>query len=223
MRIGILGSGNIGGIAARLFTDAGHEVMLAHASGPESLKDQIAALGLRARAGTIAAAADFGEVVLLAIPWRARETLPAERLRGKIVIDATNPYQPDFSLYDLGDSSSSEEVAKVLPGSRIVKAFNHLRAADLAQRGHPELPFAERIALFLSGDDQDARRTVAGLIGQLGFAPVDAGALREGGRIHQAGGPLYIRVLTGAQAEVLLHGAHAGAAAAPAPASHGGG
>jgi predicted dinucleotide-binding enzyme len=216
MRIGILGSGHIGGTAARLFTEAGHEVMLAHAGGPESLKEQVEALGLRARAGTVAAAADFGEVVLLAIPWRARDTLPADRLRGKIAVDAMNPYNPDFTLQDLGDSTSSEEVAKALPGARLVKAFNHLRAADLAERGHPDLAYGERAALLLAGDDQDAKRTVAGLIGQLGFAPVDTGPLREGGKLQQAGGPLYIRVLTGAEAEGLLHGGRAEVEAAPA-------
>jgi predicted dinucleotide-binding enzyme len=217
MRIGILGSGHIGGAAAKLLVEVGHEVALAHARGPESLREQVAALGPKARAATVAEAANFGEVVLLAIPWRARDTLPAERLRGKIAIDAMNPYKPDFSLYDLGDSSSSEEVARVLPGARMVKAFNHLRAADLAQRGHPDLPFGERTALFLAGDDQDAKRAVAGLVAQLGFSPVDTGSLRDGGRLQQAGGPLYIRVLSGAQAEALLHGVQADAGASPRP------
>jgi predicted dinucleotide-binding enzyme len=217
MRIGIVGSGNIGGTAARLFAGARHEVMLAHAGGPQSLREQVEALGSKARAGTIAEAAEFGEVVLLAIPWRSRDTLPAERLRGKIAIDAMNPYKPDFTLYDLGESTSSEEVAKSLPSSRLVKAFNHLKAADLASRGRSDLPMGERIALLLAGDDQDAKRTVAGLIAQLGFAPVDSGPLRDGGKLQQAGGPLYIRLLTGAEAEAILHGPRAGDAAEQAP------
>ncbi len=112
MRIGIIGSGNIGGAAAKLFTKAGHEVALSHKAGPASLRDQVAALGPRACAMTVEEAAGFGDVVLLAIPWRNRQDLPAERLRGKIVIDAMNPFRPDHGLYDLGDSTSSEEVAK---------------------------------------------------------------------------------------------------------------
>lgn len=217
MRIGILGSGHIGGTAARLLAGVGHEVTLAHARGPASLAEQVAALGPRARAGSVAEAAEFGEVVVLAIPWRARDTLPAGRLRGRIVVDAMNHYQPDFSLYDLGESTSSEEVARALPGARLVKALNHLRADELARQGQPELPFGERTALLLAGDDQDAKRVVAGLIAQIGFAPVDTGPLREGGKVQQAGGPLYIRVLTGAQAEVLLHGSQGGEVVAPAP------
>ena len=213
MRIGILGSGQIGGTAARLFSEAGHAVALAHRGAPESLRAQVAALGPRARAATVEEAIDFGEVILLAIPWRSRGELPADRLRGKIVIDATNPYRPDYSLYDLGESTSSEEVARTFPGARIVKALNHLKADDLARRGRPDDMFERRTALFLAGDDPDAKRTVAGLVAQLGFAPVDSGGLRDGGRLQGAGGPLYIHVLAGAEAEGILHGAREGARA----------
>jgi predicted dinucleotide-binding enzyme len=164
----------------------------------------VAALGPRARAATIDEAADFGEVVLLAIPWRSRQDLPAERLRGKIVLDAMNPYRPDLSLYDLGDSTSSEEVAKGLPGARLVKAMNHLFAKDLASRGDASLPVKQRTALFLAGDDPQAKQVVARLAEEIGFAPVDTGSLRDGGRLQQAGGPLYTRVMTGADAEDLL-------------------
>jgi len=204
MRIGIIGSGNIGGTAARLLVNAGHEVALSHASGPASLRDQVAALGPRARAATIEEAADFGEVVLVAIPWRSRGDLPADRLRGKVVIDAMNPYRPDFSLYDLGDSTSSEEVAKALPGARLVKAFNSLPAKELASRGAPDRSVEERTALLIAGDDQDAKRVVAQLADDLGFAAIDTGSLRDGGRIQQAGGPLYARVVTGADARAAL-------------------
>ncbi len=205
MRIGILGSGHIGGTVAGLLARAGHEVALSHAGPKESLRDQVAALGPEARAATIDEACDFGEVVLLAIPWRSRGDLPAERLRGKVVVDAMNAYRPDFSLYDLGDSTSSEEVAGALPGARLVKAFNHLFAKDLASRGDPGLPLEQRTALFLAGDDQQAKQTVAKLVEDIGFAPVDTGPLRDGGRLQQAGGPLYTRVLSGADAEAVLH------------------
>ncbi len=209
MRIGIIGSGNIGGTAARLLAAAGHEVALSHASGPESLRDQVAALGPRARAVTVEEAAEFGEVVLLAIPWRNRGELPADRLRGKIAVDAMNPYRPDHALYDLGDSTSSEEVAKAVPGARLVKAFNTLQARELASRGAPDRPVEERTALLVAGDDQDAKRVVAELADDVGFAPIDTGSLREGGRLQQAGGPLYLHVMAGAEAREAVQRAEA--------------
>jgi 8-hydroxy-5-deazaflavin:NADPH oxidoreductase len=222
MRIGIIGSGNIGGTAAKLFMLARHEVALSHASGPESLRDDVAALGPRARAATIEEAIDFGDVVLLAIPWRSRGDLPAARLRGKIVIDAMNPYKPDRSLYDLGSSTSSEEVAKALPGARLVKAFNHLFARDLATRGAPERPLDQRTALLIAGDDADAKGVVSQLATDIGFAPVDTGSLRDGGRVQQAGGPLYARVLSGAEARAALRrGEEARGAGAPEPGAAG--
>lgn len=218
MRIGIIGSGNIGGTAAKLLTRAGHEVALSHAGGPESLRDQVAALGSLARATTVDEAAEFGAVVLLAIPWRSKEDLPAGLLRGKIVVDAMNPYRPDFSLYDLGDSTSSEEVAKALPAARLVKAFNHLRAQDLATRGDPrKVPVEERTALFVAGDDAEAKLVVATLVQDVGFAPVDTGSLRDGGRLQQAGGPLYTRVLSGVDARAALRRAEGAGSAAAHP------
>ena len=215
MRIGIIGSGHIGGTLARLLVAAGHEVALAHASGPTSLRPQVEALGTRARAATVEEAADFGQVILLAIPWVNRGDLPAARLRGKVVVDAMNPYRPDFTLYDLGDSTSSEEVAKALPEARLVKAFNALHARDLATRGDPDLPIDERTAIFVAGDDQDAKTVVAQLVDDIGFAPVDTGSLRDGGRLQQAGGPLYTRVLTAGDARVLLRAPREPGAAHP--------
>ena len=200
MRIGVIGSGNIGGTAARLFSAAGHEVGVSHSSGPESLRDLVEQLGPRACALTLEETADFGQVVLLALPWRNRLDLPAARLASKIVVDAMNPYAPDRSLYDLHGSTSSEEVAKALPGARLVKAFNTLFARDLAGRAQPDLGFDDRPALLMAGDDIDAKQVVADLIWQIGFAPVDTGSLREGGLLQEPGSRLYARVMTGAEA-----------------------
>ena len=221
MRIGIIGSGKIGGSAAKLFTEAGHEVALSHAGGPGSLRDQVAALGPLAQATTVDEAAEVGEVVLLAIPWRSRADLPAGLLRGKIVVDAMNPYRPDLSLYDLGDSTSSEEVAKALPAARLVKAFNHLYAHDLATRGEPgRLPIEARTAMFVAGDHAEAKLVVATLVQDLGFAPVDTGSLRDGGRLFQAGGPLYARVLSGAEARAAIRRGEGSRGATPGGAAH---
>jgi predicted dinucleotide-binding enzyme len=199
MRIGIIGSGNIGGTAARLFTEAGHEVALSHSGPPESLRGQVAQLGPRARTATVEEAARFGEVVLLAIPWRNRGALPAAALAGRIVIDAMNPYTPDGAVYDLGDSTSSEEVAKVLPGARLVKAFNALFASDLASRGRKDAPLPARTVIFVAGDDEEAKAVVADLVKELGFAAIDTGSLRDGGRVQEPWSPVFARPLRPAE------------------------
>ncbi len=217
MRIGILGSGHIGGAAARLFAEAGHEVALSHSGSPDTLREQVAALGPNARATTVRDAAAFGEVVVLAIPWRSRADLPAQQLQGKIVIDAMNHYRPDMGLYDLAGSSSSEEVAKVLPGARLVKAMNSLPADDLLHRGRPGVPMHERVVMPLAGDDSEAKAVVARLMAELGFAPLDTGLLRTGGVLQQpGGGPLSGKSLTLAEAEAALQRAAVeGEAASP--------
>jgi predicted dinucleotide-binding enzyme len=217
MRIGILGSGQIGGTAAKLFARAGHEVALSRSGPPDTLREQVAELGADARATTIRDAAAFGEVVLLAIPWRSRADLPAEELRGKIVIDAMNHYRPDMGLYDLAGSTSSEEVAKVLPGARLVKAMNTLPANDLLNRGRPGAPMHERVVMPIAGDDSEAKAVVAHLMAEIGFAPLDTGLLRTGGVFQQpGGGPLAGKALTLLEAEAALQRRGAeGEAAAP--------
>ena len=192
MKIGILGSGNIGAAAARLFVAAGHEVALSNSRGPESMRALIGELGPPAHAMTISDAAGFGDVVLLAVPWRAPEALPQpEILRGKIVIDAMNPYRADGGFYDLGGSTSSEEVLKRLPGVRLVKAFNTIYYVHLANRGRNDLPMEQRHTIYVAGDDVEAKRIVSRLIEEIGFAAVDTGSLREGGRLQEPDSPIY--------------------------------
>ena len=216
MRIGIIGSGNIGGTAAKLFADANHAVAVSHSSAVEALRDLVARLGPNARATTVDDAASSADVVLLAIPWRNRDALPATRLKGKIVIDAMNPFAPGGSVYDLGNSTSTELVATALPGARIVKAFNTMRANDLATKGRVDLPVEERPALFLAGDDAEAKAVVARLIEEIGFAPVDTGSLRDGGRLQQPGSPLFARLMTGREAREALRATSGGQRAAAA-------
>ena len=205
MRIGIIGAGNIGGTAARLFTRAGHEVAVSNSRGPESLHGLVEELGPRARALTGEEAARFGDVVLLAVLWRKPEALPPpEAVAGKIVIDAMNPYKEEDGFFDLGDSTSSEETAKRLPGARLVKAFNTIYFQHLASRGRTNLPVEERHAIFLAGDDAEAKAVVARLIEEIGFAPVDTGSLREGGRSQQPGSPIYNRPMSGREAKEEL-------------------
>jgi len=150
-------------------------------------------------------AAHFGDVVLLAVPWRSPEALPSpDSARGKVVIDAMNPYREGGGLYDLGDSTSSEEVQKRLPGARLVKAFNTIYYQHLAARGRPDLPADDRHAIFLAGNDAEAKRIVSQLIEDIGFAPVDTGSLREGGRRQQPGTAVCNRPMTAQEARQLL-------------------
>lgn len=181
MNIGIIGSGHIGGTLAKLFTRAGHHIMLSNSRGPESLRDQIAQLQ-NASAGTVDEAARFGEVIILATPWKSPEALPsADAVRGKIVVDAMNPYKGTAGeLYDLGDSSSSEETAKRLPGARLVKGFNTIWYKHLDENGRTDLPVEERHTIFIAGDDAEAKEIVTKLIEEIGFAAADTGSLRDG-------------------------------------------
>lgn len=205
MKIGILGSGRIGAVAARLFVDAGHEVAISNSRGPESLRELLAQLGPRAHAMTVDDAARFGEVVLLAVPWHREDALPnSDLLRNKIVIDAMNPYRPEGGFFDLGGSTSSEIVLRRLPGARLVKAFNTIYYDHLANRGRPELPLPERHAIYLAGDDSAANEVVTRLITDIGFAPVFTGSLLEGGRLQEPDSPIYNETFTAREAQPYL-------------------
>jgi 8-hydroxy-5-deazaflavin:NADPH oxidoreductase len=192
MKIGIIGSGNIGGTAAQLFADAGHQVAISNSRGPQSLRDFEKSGGSNIKAMTIEEAMAFGDVILLAIPWIKRMELPsASLLNGKIVIDAMNPYSKNFEVINLEPSSSSEEVAKQLKGARIVKAFNTLYYQHLKTKGNTNLPKEDRTVLFVAGDDAQAKSIVSKLVDEIGFAPVDTGPLIEGGRKQQPGSEIY--------------------------------
>ncbi len=204
MRIGILGAGHIGGTAAKLFAQAGHEVAVSNSRGPESLAALVSSLGPGARAATPADAARFGEIVLLAIPWRKMDELPpADLFAGKVVVDAMNPYTATGRVMDLGQRTSSEEVAKRLPGARLVKAFNTMGWKTL-ETGSRKPPSEHRLAIFLAGDDAAAKSTVARLIDEIGFGPIDTGSLRDGGSRQQPGSPVYGRPLTVREAKRTL-------------------
>jgi predicted dinucleotide-binding enzyme len=204
MDIGIVGSGRIGGTAATLFTKAGHRVTIANSRGPASLADQVAALGAGVRAGTVEDAAKFGRVVLVAIPLGAYTTLPVRALSGKIVIDAMNYYPARDAGLSLGSRTSTELVAEHLRGARLVKAFNTMFFETLATKGRTDAPLDERLALFVAGDDVDAKAVVSGLIDDIGFTPVDTGSLRDGGRLQQPGSPIYNKPMTGREARAAV-------------------
>lgn len=205
MRIAILGAGRVGATAARLFVRAGHGIAICNSRGPESLQTLIAELGTRAHATTVNDAVGFGELVLLAVPWHAQDALPpADRLRGKIVIDAMNAFKPGGGVWYLGECTSSEIVIAKMQGARLVKTFNAIYYKDLAQCSRNDLPVPFRRAIYLAGDDKEAKEVVAGLIEEIGFAPVDTGSLRDGGRLQEPDSAIFYQTFSGFEAEQFL-------------------
>lgn len=192
MQIGILGSGNIGASAARVFARAGHHVRIANSRGPESLRALVAEIGPNAEATSAQEMVDAGDVILVAVPWTKREEALGE-LEGwdeKIVVDAMNPYTEDFEIEDLGAKTSTEFIRALVPGARVVKAFNTLFYKRLAGDGKPKGE-AGRLAIPVASDDDAAKRVVMDLIEDIGFDAVDNGGLVEGGRKQQPGSPIY--------------------------------
>lgn len=205
MKIGIIGSGYIGGTMARLCVEAGHEVALSNSRSPETLADRVEELGPDARATTPAEAARFGDVVLLAVPLKSYVDLPVRELEGKIVIDAMNYYPErdgNFPQLDSGETTSSEMVAAHLPGARVVKAFNTIWFEHLKSKGRKNAPTENRRAIFIAGDDAEAKRVVSQLIADIGFGVCDMGTLADGKK-QQPGTPVYNRDVTVAEAKAL--------------------
>src|SRR6187431_2937043 len=167
MRIGIIGSGYIGGNAARLFVRAGHEVALSNSRGGVGLERLVAELGEKAKSTTIEDAARFGDVLLVAIPFGNFRDLPAEAFNGKIVVDAGNYYPErdgDFYKLDSGQTTSSELLAQHLLGARLVKGFNTIWFEHLKTQGNTNLPIEKRRAIFIAGNDAQAKKFVGRLI-----------------------------------------------------------
>lgn len=185
--IGIIGAGNIGSQLARLAVRNGHQVVIANSRGPETLADLVAELGDGARAATRDEAAAAGEIVVVTVPLAAIETIPVGPLVGKVVIDTNNYYwERDGHIAALDDQSTTtaEMLQDHLPGARVVKAFNHIGAADLTGHATPA-GTPDRRALVIAGDDDSAKQTVTELIDAFGFDVVDAGPLAEGWRIQR--------------------------------------
>jgi predicted dinucleotide-binding enzyme len=186
--IGIIGAGHAGQAFARVARRAGREVVIANSRGPQSLSAAVEALGTGVSAGTVGEAAASATVVI-AVPWASvPEAVANLAWDGKIVVDATNAFLlPDMKPADLGGRSSSEIVAELVEGARVVKAANTLGAELLGSDPHEA---GGRRVLFLSGDDGAAKAVVADLLEGAGFFPIDLGDLATGGRMQQVGGPL---------------------------------
>jgi predicted dinucleotide-binding enzyme len=183
MAVGIIGAGRLGQAMAKTALRAGRQIVMANSRGPESLASLVSTLGEGASAGTVDDAAG-ADIVVIAVPWpRVREAVAGLRWDGRIVIDATNDFDPS----DLNGSTSSQVVADLVTGARVVKAANTLGAAVLGS--DPHVGDGRRV-IFLSGDDAEAKSEVAALFEDAGFAAIDLGSLVAGGAMQQLGGPL---------------------------------
>jgi predicted dinucleotide-binding enzyme len=191
MEIGTIGAGAFARTFAKQALKAGHKVKLSNHRGPDSLREIISLLGPGASAASREEAAAC-EMVLLAVPWdNVPETLASlPKWNNQILIDGTNPFHGrtgKFTLADVGNLSTSQLVAALAPGSRVVKALNtiivpHLEADPIVN--------GERRVLFISADNDGAKKKVEVLLADFGYSVIDLGNLRDGGLIQQAGGPL---------------------------------
>jgi predicted dinucleotide-binding enzyme len=183
MDVGIIGAGRLGQAMARTALRAGRQVVLSNSRGPESLAALVSTLGEGASAGTVDEAAR-ADIVVIAVPWpRVPEAVQGLRWDGRIVIDATNDFDPS----DLNGWTSSQVLADLVHGARVVKAANTLGAAVLGSDPHEA---GGRRVIFLSGDDSEAKSKVSTLFDDAGFVAIDLGGLVTGGAMQQLGGPL---------------------------------
>ncbi len=182
-RIGIIGAGRLGKAMARTALRAGRSVMIANSRGPDSLTSVVSELGERVRAGTVNEAA-AARIVVLAVPWdQVHSAVDGIDWNGQIVIDVTN----DWAADDLQGRTSSEIVAELVAPAPVVKAANTLSADVLASDPHEA---GGRRVIFFSGDHADAKKEVAALFEDAGFAAVDLGELATGGEMQQIHHPL---------------------------------
>ena len=189
--LGIIGSGNIGSQLARSFARLGHDIVIANSRGPASLEEfaaeVTAAGGGMVTPGTVEEASRAGEIVVLTVPLGVVPSIPSEPLAGRIVID-TNNYYParDGSIAELDEErlTTAEWVARHLSGSTVVKAFNHIPAADITAHAEPSGSPTRR-ALMVYGDDDAAVRRVSELVEAIGFDAIVGGPLSDSWRIQR--------------------------------------
>ena len=217
MRIGVIGSGRIGGNCARQAVKGGHEVMLSFARDPSKLDALASELGANASVGDPAAAVAFGEIVILSVPWGVIPEALAQSgdLGGKVVIDTTNQFGSG-PMPPAGRTAASFN-AERMPGARYVKSFNTLTSGFQEQAATRD--GSDRVVQWICGDDQAAKDLVAGLIEDMGYVPVDLGGtetcgVMEAPRRH---GAVYGEEYRIADAQAVVDAVRDGTAIPPTP------
>lgn len=196
LKIGIIGAGKIGGSLATLWAKAGHEVFVS-SRHPDALRDLAQSLGPKAHVGTPREAAVFGEVVLVSVPYKALPEIGrdlAKELKGKVVIDTGNPYPErdgDMAL-DARRKGTGVASAELLPGVRLVRAFNAISYRNLRSEAHRA---GERIGIPIAADDEQALAVAGRLVSDAGFDPVVVGPLARA-KLFDVGTPVYTQLLT---------------------------
>ena len=189
MKIGIIGAGTVAQTIAKHVLPFGHQVMLSNTQGPDSLVPLVKKLGHGAIAGTAQQAAEQDMVILAVMWWNVQAALfSIPDWKGCVLVDATNRVAglAPLTLGDISGRTSSEIVADLAPGAKVLKAFNSVPMSWISDFS----PSKPRTVLFISGDDAQAKKPLHDLIEQAGFACVDLGSLATGGRLQQLGGPL---------------------------------
>jgi predicted dinucleotide-binding enzyme len=204
VKIGIIGTGHIGGTLAKLWVAAGHEVLLS-SRHPEELQALAQSLGPKAHVGTPRAAALFGDVVLVSVPYKALPDIGRDlksELAGKVVLDTCNPYPERDGPMAVEVRAQGTGVAspRYLPGVRLVRAFNAIGWRDLEHEAHRN---GEPVAIPLAGDDAQALAVAQQLVTDAGFVPVVVGDLSRA-RDFDVGTMPYTHLLTAAQLRAAL-------------------
>jgi predicted dinucleotide-binding enzyme len=179
--VAVLGAGKLGTVLGRLLVGTGHRVLVAGSGDPDRIRLILSVVAPGTEAVRADDAVDQADVVVLALPLGRLDTVPVERLRGKVVIDAMNHWwEVDGHRPDLEDGrvSTSALVQQHLPGATVVKAFNHMGYHDLDAGARP-VGDPERKAIAVAGDDEPAVAAVAALVEELGFDAVAAGSLSD--------------------------------------------
>ena len=204
VKIGIIGTGNIGGTLAKLWAKSGHELLIS-SRHPDQLQSLAKSLGPKVRVGTPREAAVFGDVVVVSIPYGATPALGkdlASELKGKIVLDTGNPYpQRDGAMADdARKRGTGVTSAEFLPGTRLVRAFNAIAARSLESEAHRS---GDKIAIPLAGDDPEALAVAQRLVKDAGFDPVVVGGLSRA-KDFDVNSPPYVKLLTAAELRAML-------------------
>jgi predicted dinucleotide-binding enzyme len=204
LKIGIIGTGKIGGTLAELWVKAGHEVLIS-SRHPDELQGLARSLGPKARVGSPKEAAVFGEAVLISVPYGALPQVGKDlqnELKGKVVLDTGNPYpERDGEMaVEARRKGTGVASAEFLPGVRLVRAFNAISYRNLRSEAHRA---GEPVGIPIAGDDKQALTVAARLVKDAGFEPVVVGPLSRA-KSFDVGSPVYVQLLTARELKARL-------------------